>query len=81
MSCNDLHLYELRAIVIGSSATFIGWVIHLGLSLWWPSGQEIKPEVPRHAVLKEDCPPDGALPDPSLPDPSHRPNASEDAGI
>jgi hypothetical protein len=37
--------------------------------------------VPRHAVLKEDCPPDGALPDPSLPDPSHRPNASEDAGI
>jgi hypothetical protein len=35
MSCNDLHLYEIRAIVI-SSATFIGWVIHLGLSLWWP---------------------------------------------
>jgi hypothetical protein len=32
--------------------------------------------VPRHAVLKEDCPADGAL-----PDPSHRPNASEDAGI
>ncbi|CAK9871618.1 unnamed protein product [Sphagnum jensenii] len=37
--------------------------------------EEIKPEVPRHAVLKEDCPADGAL-----PDPSHRPNASEDAG-